>query len=114
MKHIAIAGLGVVGGGVAEILLKNAALLEKTRARKSSSRQSTPEPPRRTVRLRRTLSPIFLPSSRTPKLISWSKPSAAAPWRSILVSRGAQGGQARRHCQQAAHCRARLELVRAG
>lgn len=29
MKHIAIAGLGVVGGGVAEILLKNAALLEK-------------------------------------------------------------------------------------
>ena len=28
MKHIAIAGLGVVGGGVAEILLKNAALLE--------------------------------------------------------------------------------------
>lgn len=26
MKHIAIAGLGVVGGGVAEILLKNAAL----------------------------------------------------------------------------------------
>lgn len=29
MKHIAIAGLGVVGSGVAEILLKNAALLEK-------------------------------------------------------------------------------------
>ena len=29
MKHIAIAGLGVVGGGVAEILQKNAALLEK-------------------------------------------------------------------------------------
>ena len=29
MKHIAIAGLGVVGGGVAEILLKKAALLEK-------------------------------------------------------------------------------------
>lgn len=29
MKHIAIAGLGVVGGGVAEILRKNAALLEK-------------------------------------------------------------------------------------
>lgn len=29
MKQIAIAGLGVVGGGVAEILLKNAAVLEK-------------------------------------------------------------------------------------
>ena len=34
MKHIAIAGLGVVGGGVAEILLKNAALLEKNAGEK--------------------------------------------------------------------------------
>lgn len=32
--HIAIAGLGVVGGGVAEILLKNAALLEKNAGEK--------------------------------------------------------------------------------
>ena len=29
MKHVAIAGLGVVGGGVAELLLKNAAVIEK-------------------------------------------------------------------------------------
>ena len=29
MKYAAIAGFGVVGGGVAEILLKNAAVVEK-------------------------------------------------------------------------------------
>ena len=35
MKHIAIAGLGVVGGGAAEILLKNAAQLEKKEGEKN-------------------------------------------------------------------------------
>lgn len=37
MKQIAIAGLGVVGGGVADLLVNHAAVIEKKRGRGGSA-----------------------------------------------------------------------------
>lgn len=84
MKQIAIAGLGVVGGGVADLLVNHAAVIEKNageevRLKAVFTRTKKPDSP---------FAPYFVSDfseiERIRRSILLSRPSAAARSRSML------------------------------
>ena len=84
MKQIAIAGLGVVGGGVADLLVNHAAVIEKNageevRLKAVSTRTKKPDSP-----FAHSLPVLFPRSKRIRRSILLSRPSAAARSRSML------------------------------
>lgn len=93
MKHIAIAGLGVVGGGVAEILLKNAALLEKNAGEKIVLKAIYTRTPKKDGPFAPYFVSDFSAIEQDPEIDLVVETIGGAPWRSILVSRALKAGK---------------------
>ena len=84
MKQIAIAGLGVVGGGVADLLVNHAAVIEKNageevRLKAVFTRTKKPDSPFASYFVS-----DFSEIEKTPRSTSSSRRSAAARSRSML------------------------------
>lgn len=114
MKHIAIAGLGVVGGGVAEILLKNAALLEKNAGEKIVLKAIYTRTPKKDGPFAPYFVSDFSAIEQDPEIDLVVETIGGSTVALDFGFRVRSRRQARRHCQQAAHCRARARAVRAG
>lgn len=84
MKQIAIAGLGVVGGGVADLLVNHAAVIEKNAGEEVRLKAVFTRTKKPDSRLRPILCRIFPRSKRIRRSIFLSRPSAAARSRSML------------------------------